>query len=68
MRKSENAAFFELLTLTPPDVLLPVLEKGLEIQKLELLINPDSQDIQRSINYSSAILAFLRLNRIGRGL
>lgn len=59
-------SFFNLLTLMPPEKLLPVIEKGLEIHKLELIINPDSEEIKDCIHYSSTVLAFLRLRRLGR--
>lgn len=58
--------FHELLTLIDPDRLIPVIEKGLEIEKLELSIDPDSKEKKDTIHYSTVLLLFLQLHRLGR--
>lgn len=65
MRSQNDSEFFELLTLVKPEALIRVLEKGISIEKLELIVDPDSKEGQEAIRYSSAVLTFLRLSRLG---
>ena len=65
MRSSDNGQFLELLTEIDPQKLIPVIEKGLEIHKLDLVLDPDSEEIQDSIRYSRAVLTFLYGRRLG---
>lgn len=66
MKSLENTNFLQLLANIPPTKLIPVLEKGLELEKLELIINPESEEVKEIIHYSTAVLTFLRLRRLGR--
>jgi hypothetical protein len=63
MRSEENN-IFHVLTLVPPHALIPVIEKGLEIQKLEFHANPNEQ-ANECIRYSRAVLSFLYARKLG---
>jgi hypothetical protein len=60
-----DSQFFELLSIVKPEPLIHTLENGIEIEKLHLIANPDSEDIKEAIHYSSVVLTFLRLHRLG---
>lgn len=56
---------FEILKMVPSDHVIPVLEKGLEIEKLELTANPQDERRAERVRYSSAVLAFLYSRKLG---
>ena len=66
MGKQLDSEFFELLRLVKPEPLIRTLEKGLELEHIYLAANPDSEEVKDSIHYSTVVLTFLRLHRLGR--
>jgi hypothetical protein len=58
MRSSYNN-LIEALALIEPTALIPTLEKGIEIAKLELAANPNSDDLKISIKNSRIFLSLL---------
>lgn len=65
MMHYKSGDLIEVLTLIHPDTLIPVIEKGLEIERLELLTQPESEELKESIHYSTIVLTFLRCRRLG---
>jgi hypothetical protein len=58
MRSSHND-LIEVLKLIEPTTVIPTLEKGIEIEKLELAANPNCEVIKTSIKNSRILLSFL---------
>lgn len=64
MPYSDENNILQVLTMVPPQALIPVIEKGLEIQKLEFQANPDER-ANECIRYSRAVLSFLYARKLG---
>lgn len=64
MRNLDNSKLMEALSLIDPAIVIPVIERGLEIEKLELIVNK-SETTQRRINETQLLLSFLHLQRLG---
>jgi hypothetical protein len=65
MRSNEPFNLYEFLTLVDPATVIPVIEKGIEIEKLQLIANPDCEHTKRSLRSSRALLSFLYSRRLG---
>lgn len=60
---TERAEFFEILSISDPTSLIPVLEKGIEFMEL---ISLDDNSCNDSLRDSRVLVAFLRAKRLGR--
>lgn len=64
MRHADDNNIIQVLTMVPPQALIPIIEKGLEIEKLEFQANPDEHK-NECIRYSRAVLSFLYARKLG---
>lgn len=62
---NERTDFEQLLCMIDPKLLIRVLEKGVELEKLELQANPGDNRCQEAIRYSRALLSFLYCRSLG---
>lgn len=65
MRSNEHANLLDIIGVLDPVAVIPALEKGIELQKLDLIINPDCELTKRSIRQSRAFLSLLYGRRLG---
>lgn len=63
--RSPNSQLFEVLNLLDPETIIPTLEKGIEIEKLELIVNPDDERTKASIRNSRVLLSFFYIRKLG---
>lgn len=63
MRHNEHSLLNYISDLDPHAV-IPVIEKGLEIERLQSIADDNPQS-QRRIQHSRALLCFLRIMRLG---
>jgi len=61
-QKPQN--IIEALRLVDPTLIIPVLEKGYELEKLHFIVNK-TEDAQRCLNQTKILLDFLHLLRLG---
>lgn len=59
----QSQKMFDALSFINPSLIIPVLEHGLEIEKLHLKINQDSAEIQERIYDTEILLTFLYFGR-----
>jgi hypothetical protein len=60
---SERQDFFEIISISDPTTIIPVLEKGIEFMEL---ISSDEKECNDSLRDSRVLVAFLRAQRLGR--
>lgn len=57
--RSSRDNLIEVLNLIEAPAVIPTLEKGIEIEKLELAANPNCEAIKKSIKNSRILLSLL---------
>jgi hypothetical protein len=63
--RQQKENIIEVLELLPPEHIIRALEKGVEIEKLNLLANPDDDEAQQIVRSSRVLLAFLYTRKLG---
>jgi hypothetical protein len=64
-RFENNYELIELLCLINPLTVIPVIENGLEIEKLNLSLNDDRLQVEQRIRDTRVLLSFLHARRLG---
>lgn len=59
------AELTQLIDDLDPCTLIPALEKGIEIEKMELAVNPGNENIKLSIRNARVLLSFLYCRKFG---
>lgn len=55
----------ELLNIVDTAAIIATMQKGVEVQKLELAANPNDKDLSRALRHSRALLSFLYSRQLG---
>jgi hypothetical protein len=64
MRNHNSSKIMEAVYLVNPASIIPIIERGLEIEKLHFIVDK-SEDTQRRINDAQVLLNLLHLRRLG---
>lgn len=64
IRNHDNYPLLEVLSALDPETLIPVIERGLEITRLESVLN-NNDVIAKQIRSSRVLLNFLRARELG---
>jgi hypothetical protein len=64
MHNHNPSTLFDHLTNIDPVAVIPVIEKGLELEKLQSVID-NSAEAERRVRHSRALLCILRTLRLG---
>lgn len=59
---SERIEFFEVLSISDPTTIIPVLEKGIEVVEI---VSANDKSCNDSLRDSRVLIAFLRAQRLG---
>jgi len=60
-----TSSIFEVITLVEAHEIIPVIEKGVECEKIELCLHPDSEESKTRIRTSRIVLALLYASKLG---
>lgn len=65
MRSSHDTTLFEAISLIEPAEVIPVLERGIELEKIDHILGLNSEESDRRIRASRVLLALLYSNKLG---
>lgn len=65
MQPRDHKSILSIMDLVDPADIIPVIERGVELEKLELSLEPDSLERKRRIRSSRVVLALLYSSKLG---
>jgi hypothetical protein len=64
MQQQQPSILLDYISAVDPSAIIPVIEKGLEIERLQALVDQDPE-LERRVQQSRALLCVLRTLRLG---
>lgn len=61
----EDTDLVEIINLIDPVTIIPIIEKGIEIERLQLIADPKNQFSKDGIRNTRVLLSFLYTRKLG---